>query len=682
MMTDLSQIQSISRGFLSQGVGHSLRPLLSGWLIAAILLLVLAVFGALTYVVWRYERSETQVEYDVELKRVAANLRGQLIADLRTLQVPGAIEDARGRLAPVVFALATNKPSILMVELHQQNSTQQKPVVERLFARSGSDVAALISPPVSVESLSAAQLSRRKLEVSFSASVFLPIPNRQGQEVVDAWIPLQAEANPAEVAVVRVVFSLSGLLADWLPRDFAQRNELSLRETDGTVLAWGPGLNRGAGEFRSTAILDLIGNPLVLHGNSEKTGPRLIPNALYGLVFLLGMTLLASLYLLVRDIRGRLLAERRLREALSFRTAMESSLSTGLRARDLDGKITYVNQAFCDMVGFSADEIIGLAPPMPYWAPEGRQEYERRHAQVVAGTITNEGFDIIFMHKSGRRFPALVYEAPLIDENGKQSGWMGSIVDVTKQRQIEQLNLQQQQQLERASRLSTMGELASVLSHELNQPLSAISSYATGADNLIAAQSTKQPELHMAIKTIQHQAQRAGAIIHRMQDFVRKRDIQSELVDFAATVKSLESLILLQARSCSARLVFSWPRQPVWVQADKVLLEQVVLNLTRNAVESVAKMPTNNRLVYLKVQQRGSPAAAVLTVEDSGPGVDPMVLPQLFTMYVTTKDEGMGIGLNICRSVAERFGGQLNHQSSAKGGASFEFSLPLAQSGS
>jgi two-component system, LuxR family, sensor histidine kinase DctS len=671
MMTEAAAKSEQIRGFLPSALFGRRR----GWLIAALCLLFLAVFAALAWMVWRYELSETQADYDRELKRVVGSARAQLLADLRALQMSGVVEQPQAVLLPVIRPLASTRSSVLVVEMYRQPG---QAVVTRLYARPTPEAAAVTNMPLAAESIAAAAVAQRRSEVAFGASLFMAVPDRPGQEVIDAWVPFQVDGNSNATAMLRVVFRLSDLLSDWLPRDFTSRNEVSIREADGTVLAWGPGLTRGAGTFRSTAILDLPGNPLVLHANNESAGPRLIPNALYGLVLLLGLTLLGSFIMLFRDIRSRLVAEARLREALSFRTAMENSLITGLRARALDGRITYVNQAFCDMVGFTSEEIVNRAQPMPYWAPEERHEYERRHAQVIAGTITAEGFETIFMHKNGKRFPVLVYEAPLIDQNGSHAGWMGSIVDMTRQREVEQLNLQQQEQLERASRLSTMGELASVLSHELNQPLSAISSYASGAENLLQGQG-RQPELQLALQTIQRQAQRAGAIIHRMQDFVRKREIQSEMVDLTAATRALEPLVLMQARSCGARVMFDWPSLELWVQADRVLLEQVVLNLSRNAIEAVMDLPLPRRQIRLRLQRADTKLQAVLTVDDAGQGVDPDVLPQLFTMYVTTKNAGMGIGLNICRSVAERFGGQVRYQVSDMGGASFVFSIPLAQ---
>jgi two-component system sensor histidine kinase DctS len=170
---------------------------------------------------------------------------------------------------------------------------------------------------------------------------------------------------------------------------------------------------------------------------------------------------------------------------MSFRTAMENSLVTGLRARDLEGRITYVNPAFCQIVGYPAEEIVGKLPPMPYWAPEAMAEYQTRFASVLAGKVTPQ-FETFFQRPNGERVPVLIFEAPLVDNDGKQTGWMGSILDISDRKRIEELNRQQQEKLQASARLATMGEIASMLAHELNQPLAAISSYTTGALNLIA----------------------------------------------------------------------------------------------------------------------------------------------------------------------------------------------------
>ena len=280
------------------------------------------------------------------------------------------------------------------------------------------------------------------------------------------------------------------------------------------------------------------------------------------------------------------------------------------------------------------------------------------------------------MRRNGERFPALIFEAPLIDSAGRQTGWMGSILDLTERRHIEQINQQQQQQLERAARLATMGELASVLSHELNQPLSAIASYATGAGNLLERSASKA-DLSEALTLIQEQAQRAGSIVHRVHDFIQRRQEHRETIDLVQIVRAVQALVLLQSGPMGIRVAYDLPNQPVMVIADRVMIEQVILNLTRNAIQALSDVPAPRQQVDFKIQLN-SPQQVKCSVVDHGPGVAPNIASELFGMYVTTKAEGMGIGLNICRTVIERFGGTLWHEETPGGGASFIFTMPVA----
>ena len=134
-----------------------------------------------------------------------------------------------------------------------------------------------------------------------------------------------------------------------------------------------------------------------------------------------------------------------------------NSLLTGLRARDLEGRVTYFNPAFCRIVGIPAEDLIGKKPPMPYWAPEAMDEYQERFSKVLAGSITPR-FETIFQRADGERFPVLVFEAPLMDDTGRQTGWMGSILDVSDLRRVENINRQQQEKLQASARLASMGD--------------------------------------------------------------------------------------------------------------------------------------------------------------------------------------------------------------------------------
>jgi two-component system, LuxR family, sensor histidine kinase DctS len=682
MMTVLQNWFS-SKGAMGSILGTHRETAPLPWALLAIVttLFVLAI-SALTAIVYRYEQSETQRLYEKELTQLSASFKAQLLSDVRSLQISGSDDTLLKDLYPLAQRLGRERQAVHSVDLREPSGRTRS-----LYRRSGSALMSQLPIAIGAESRAALEIATRKGEATFANSYFLPLTEGGGTEVMELWVPMvgvrteSSATDPALATSVRVLFQLSAMLKDYLPAEFSTRNELTLREVDGTVIAWGPTVSRGAGIFKTKAILDLPGNPIMIHANNESTGPKLIPNLLLASVVGLTCLLLYTLWRLMLDIRRRALAELRLREAFLFRKAMEDSLITGLRARDLTGRVTYVNPAFCAMVGFNTDELVGMAPPMPYWAPEGLQEYEQRLAQVLAGTITPEGFETTFMRRNGERFPVIVYEAPLVGDDGRQTGWMSSILDLSERRQIEDLNKRQQEKLERAGRLATMGELASVLSHELNQPLSAIASYATGAGNLLDKHQL-HGDLREVVQRIQVQAQRAGNIVHRVHDFVRRRELKYESVDLIQVIAATEPLMLLQSQTSGVRMIFESQPTSLPVNLDRVLLEQVLLNLTRNAIEAVSLIsakPSGQPAVWVKCfRGQGVHAGfALVQVIDNGPGVAPEVADQLFSSYVTTKAEGMGIGLNICRSVVERFGGTLWYETAAAGGAIFAFTLPL-----
>jgi len=370
-----------------------------------------------------------------------------------------------------------------------------------------------------------------------------------------------------------------------------------------------------------------------------------------------------------------------LRRQVLFRSAMENSLVTGLRARDLEGRVIYVNPAFCQMVGYSAQELLGRVPPMPYWAPEVMDEYQQRFAQVLAGTVTPQ-FETVFQRASGERFPALIFEAPLIDDTGKQTGWMGSILDISERKQAEELNRRQQEKLQSSARLATMGEIASTLAHELNQPLAAISSYMTGALNLLASGQIDAGRLKPALEKASAQAQRAGNIIRSVHTFVKKREASRCPVDIAALIDSLLPLIELQAQPSFVALKIRIAADLPPVLADRVLLEQVLLNLTRNGIEAMQHVPPPRRILRIVAALSGdSPAQVLVSIIDQGHGIPADVTERLYSPFYSTKAEGMGMGLNISRSAIEFHGGTLTYQDNPNGGTIFRFSLPVSHSG-
>ncbi|WP_308621951.1 PAS domain S-box protein [Massilia sp. Se16.2.3] len=460
-------------------------------------------------------------------------------------------------------------------------------------------------------------------------------------------------------------------------RWFAQDNALSLLDRNDAIVASRADGGPGRGVYTHRRALDLPGASIVLATDSVKGAPRLLPNLLVGSVIVLALGLLLSLLTLWRHISRRLAAEGALRQQMAFRTAMENSLMTGLRARDLEGRVTYVNKAFCQMVGLPPEELLGKKPPMPYWAPEAMAEYEERFAAVLAGTATPQ-FETVFQRSDGVRVPVLVFEAPLRDSRGEQTGWMSSILDITDRKKAEELNRQQQEKLEASARLATMGEISSMLAHELNQPLAAISSYTAGALNVLERADSGVPVepnlLRRALEQARQQAQRAGQIIKSVHEFVKKSEPQREQVEIKSVIDGVRALVELQARKSYVALQVHLPPQLPPVLADRLMLEQVLLNLTRNGIEAMAEVAPERRI--LRIAAAADPSQVSVSVIDHGHGIAPDVAERLFSPFFSTKAEGMGMGLSICRTAIEFHGGTLTHAPNPGGGTVFTFSLP------
>jgi two-component system, LuxR family, sensor histidine kinase DctS len=464
-----------------------------------------------------------------------------------------------------------------------------------------------------------------------------------------------------------------------LAADPTRSHEATFVESDGARLARA-GRVRGIGVYRADRVVDAPGLALQLRLDSAETRPALIPNLSVALVVGLSIALTALVLLLARDGRRRAAAEERLADALALRRAMEDSLVTGLRARDLEGRISYVNPAFCRMVGFPAAELLAAAQP-PYWPPERAREYAARMAGGQARDDARGGRETEFMRRGGERFPVMVYEAPLVDAVGRQRGWMSAVVDLTEQRRAEELARAQQDRLQATARLATVGEMASLLSHELNQPLAAIASYASGSLNLLDAPHVPGEDrdmLRQAVARIAEQAERAGRTIQSVHDFVRRREHAHEAVAPARLVDAVLPLVRLQARKSGTRIELELPADLPLVRADRTMIEQVLLNLTRNGMQAMETdaTPAAARVLRIAASVR-APGWVEFAVADAGPGIAADVAARLFTPFFTTRAEGMGLGLSLCRTVIEQHGGALDFTTGA-GGTTFRFTLRVA----
>ena len=513
---------------------------------------------------------------------------------------------------------------------------------------------------------------------AYAPSRFVPRAGGLGEEVLELCLPVRQGAQLQGYVVA--THTLDGMLA-LLPSSLTRGQSVGFTELDGTRLAMQGVPRRGARVFVAQQVIDLPGAPIVLRLEGSRQLPDVFPNVLTALVTGLSIALITVLVLLARDFRARQQAESELAQALAFRKAMEDSLVTGLRARDLEGRITYVNPAFCAMVGFAADELIGQSNPVPYWPPEMAQDYAARQVQRLSGlSPVREGVESVFMRKDGTRFPVLIYEAPLITTVGKHTGWMSAVLDMTAQRRAEELSRASQERLQASARLATVGEMASLMSHELNQPLAVISSYATGSLNLLQQPAGDAATLHdvrTALSRIAEQAGRAGKVIHSVRDLVRQRSTSRQAVAPRVLFDAVLPLVQLQARKLGATVHVDVPADLPAVWCEATMIEQVLLNLARNGLQAMAEAPAPR---LLRLQARLGPAhtAVEFVVADSGEGISDDVAAQLFTPFFTTKDEGMGLGLSLCRTVVEQHGSALQHQPQTPRGTVFRFTLPVA----
>jgi two-component system sensor histidine kinase DctS len=485
-------------------------------------------------------------------------------------------------------------------------------------------------------------------------------------------VPVSREGRLVGVAVG--IYRIRDLLSDSVPWWLAERYRISIIGDSGKVLGVRSKVQSTVTEEGYQVSFDPPGWGLNLHAVPYHA-PRPLASVLLSVSLVaLAMIVLWSLWILRRHVLRRQMVEEQLRHEYAFRKAMEDSLDTGMRARNLEGEIIYVNPAFCRMVGLSAAELIGRKPPMPYWADDYLDETLAIHDRVLAGEGPELGFELKFKRSNGEMIDVLIHEAPLIDAHGKHSGWMGSMVDITERKQADASARQQQERLQSTARLVAMGEMASSIAHELNQPLAAISSYCTGALNMLrdkAPATEVVPALDKAVE----QARRAGQVIRRMYSLARHSGHRLEPIHFGERLDAALALKESELRQAGIQLVRGMRDQPI-VEGDPVLLEQVLLNLLRNAIDSMRDTSGDQR--QLLVELGSVDGYAQLSIADRGCGIDAAIADKLFDPLFTTKAEGMGMGLAICRSVVENHRGRLSFEANPGGGTVFRILLPLA----
>ncbi len=619
-------------------------------------------------------------------------------------------------------------------------------------------------------------------------------------------------------------FSIDGLLRFGVPTEVSAKYAVALLDDQGVVLAGGlPPPRTSAARLLpwsdEAPVYEVpvspVGNGLLVRAQGYRASLGVVGSGFFWLVTALSSLTVWMLLGTWRHTRRRVQAQEALITETNFRRAMENSMLTGMRALDLQGRITYVNPAFCKMTGWSEDELMGRIAPFPYWPEQDREWLAGRLEDELKGRSTQGGFEVRVKRKSGEIFDARMYVSPLIDPRGQQTGWMTSMTDITVSKRIreelsksyerfttvlegldaavsvaplggeellfanklyrawfssavsghinmiaqagmppvtptddaldvdglaglptdsltaaqsenaeifvpelgkwlevrsryltwvdgrlaqmviatditprrhaEEQAALQAERAQSASRLITMGEMASSVAHELNQPLTAINNYCNGMVSRIQGNNINNEDLLGALEKTARQAQRAGQIIQRIRSFVKRSEPNRNMSDVATMVSNALELAEIELRRHNVRLTHYIAARLPPILVDPILIEQVLINLMKNAAESIeqAKRQSSRRNVELRVvpKQIEDQSVVEFSILDSGQGLSPEVTARLYEAFYSTKAEGMGIGLKLCRSIVESHQGRMQAQNIYNAeevvGCRFTFWLPV-----
>jgi two-component system sensor kinase FixL len=322
--------------------------------------------------------------------------------------------------------------------------------------------------------------------------------------------------------------------------------------------------------------------------------------------------------------------------------------------------------------GWTAEEAIGrnvsILMPDPYRS--GHDSYLQRYLATGERRIIGVGRVVVGERKDGSTFPMELSVGEM--RSGDQRFFTGFVRDLTERRQTERRMQDLQAELVHVARLTALGEMASALAHELNQPLSAVANYVRGSARLMDQEPPDKAKIKEALHLAAEQTLRAGQIIRRLRDFMAKGEAERRIESLPQLLEEAGALAMVGAKERGVRLRFDIDRSVDLVLADKVQIQQVVLNLMRNAIEAMADSPRRDLLIT------AGPAPdhmAEVSVIDTGPGVSPDIAEHLFQPFITTKQQGMGVGLSISRTIVEAHGGRIWVEPNPQGGAIFRFTV-------
>lgn len=386
-------------------------------------------------------------------------------------------------------------------------------------------------------------------------------------------------------------------------------------------------------------------------------------------------TLASTADLIAQGIE-RKLAEERLRASERSLRQLTETIPQMLWSANPDGTIDYCNQRVLDYTGLSKDEIRGAG-----WMKAVHPEDVGGMTQAWATAVsTGEPFQYEFkgLHAIDQTYRWCISSAlPLRDQKGRVTKWFGSVVDLHDWKEAQQALQMTQSELARVSRLTTMGELAASIAHEVNQPLTAVMNNCNACLRLLAAQNLSPDVLRGALEEIVADGTRASSVVARIRAFIKKSPAEKQQLDVNEVIQEVLSLVgrELFVNRVLLQNQLAKPLPPIL--GDRVQLQQVLLNLIMNAIEAMSGVTSRQRLLSVQSKMEES-GGLLVALRDSGPGLNPEAVDRVFSPFFTTKPNGMGMGLSISRSLIEAHGGRLWAAPNSPYGATFQFTLPIA----
>ncbi|QWD25769.1 PAS domain S-box protein [Polynucleobacter paneuropaeus] len=662
-------------------------------------------------------------------------------------------------------------------------------------------------------------------------SQFIVLNDPEGEKAssdtkVVFWQVIPIFGGNENLGEIAVLYTAQGML-DMIPAELKAQYRFTLVTDNERILAISSDRTTPKRSFSNQTSLDIgvLSPNLTLRIDTYPAPTNLTFRMLVGVVLGLSAFVIWSLWSVLKQMQVRQEAEANLKLETNFRNAMEDSTPVGIRGHDMDGRITYVNKAFCEMTGWQEKNLIGLKPPFPFW-PDDKKTAQEEQMNLALDPQNHDamrsGIRGIIVRHDGTPIDTRTFIAPLVNEKGVQTGWVTSVIDITDstkareelaasqerfitvlegldaavsvvsietgallfanrfyrerfgndskghfdlvggemahhamqelteesgdrnpgippsalyqeseseeiqpsdesgkwyevrrrfipwvdeymaqlliatditvRKEADELSRQQEEKMQFTSRLTTMGEMASSLAHELNQPLSAISNYCMGVVKRLqgAGDSDMSREILPALEKASEQAVRAGTIIQRIRGFVKRSEPQRELTSITEIINDAVGLLEIEANRHRLSIVSSIVENLPEVPVDPVLILQVLVNLLKNALDSVREAyPSSSRWsappvkIAADLDTSTFPAMLRIQVSDTGGGIAESVIDRMFEPFFSTKAEGMGMGLNICRSIIESHHGrlwaknQMDPERTKLAGCAFTILLPL-----